>query len=165
MSRKYATRFVALAGLFLALTGCEDIEADMKQYIRQNKLSEAKALAFRVCVNNLSSNRPLFPVAEGFMVMKSVPLEICGCQVPVITELFKEKQYFGYAGFTVYMARENKKKKPKFSKKVVSGSYTSLQVAEKLEEVLNACVKTYREAHVEESAEVFEVVPSKPVVK
>ena len=43
MSRKYATRFVALAGLFLALTGCEDIEADMKQYIRQNKLSEAKA--------------------------------------------------------------------------------------------------------------------------
>lgn len=165
MSWTRATRIAAFAGLCLALTGCKDIDAEMKQYVRQHKFPEAKALAFRVCVNNLSSNKPLFPVEEGFMVMKSVPLDVCGCQAPVITALFKEKQYGGYAGFATYMARENKKKKPKFGKKVLSESYTSLQAAAELEESLNACVKTYREAHAEESAEIFEVVPPKPTKK
>ncbi len=163
MSRKLAIRIAAMAGLCLALTGCADIEEEMKLYIAQHRLSESKALAFRVCINNLS--RPMFPVAEGNLVMKSVPLEVCGCQVPAITALFKDKQYGGYAGFATYMARENKKKKPKFGKKVLSESYTSPEAAEKLEEALNSCVKDYREAHVEESAELFEVVPLKPVVK
>lgn len=165
MPRIFATRIAAIAGLCLVLAGCKDTEAEMKQYIAQNRLTETTALAFRVCVNNLTSNRPLFPVPEGNMVMKSVPLEICGCQVPVITALFKEKQYGGYAGFASYMARENKKKKPKFGKKVLSESYTSPEAAEQLEQSLNACVKTYKEAHEEESAELFEVVPLKAVVK
>jgi hypothetical protein len=165
MAWKHAIRISAIVGLCFTLTGCSDPEVEIKQYIFKNKLSESKALAFRVCVNNLSSSKPKFPVPEGNMVMKSVPLEICGCQIPTIMTVFKEKQYTGYIGFANYMARENKKKKPKFGKKVLNGEYTSADAGEDLEESLNACVKNYKEKHVEESAELFELVPLAPEVK
>ena len=56
MSRKYAARFIALAGLCLALAGCKDIEADMKRYIAKNRLPEAKALAV---ATKLASKPPI----------------------------------------------------------------------------------------------------------
>jgi hypothetical protein len=104
-------------------------------------------------------------VSDGNLVMKEVPLDICACHVKAITDVFNDNQYKGFAAFASYMAKEVKKKPPRFSKKSLKPDIKSADAAAELENTLTSCVYSYRNDHQEQSAKLFEVVPVKMPVK
>ena len=163
MSTKYSVRFAAIIGVSLVVTGCGNNDAEIKQYAKKHGMSEIQSAAFMACTRDMKGKKPAFPVAEGNMVMKSVPLDVCACQVKTMTSVFKDNQYKSYGAFAAYMAKEVKKKPPRLNKKDLQPDLKPAGARQQLETSLTSCVTTYKDAHAEQNAELFEIVPLKLV--
>ncbi len=159
--RTHLVRFTLLGGLAVLLASCGSNEAELKQYAQKRKMGEKETAAFMACANGFGRNKPSFPAKDGKLVMKSVPYDICACQVKTITAVFVENEYKGVASFAEYMALEVKKRPPRFSKKTLKQGLKSPDAAKKLEAGFNACVQSYKTKNKEQSAELFELVPLK----
>lgn len=161
MSGKYSSRLIAIIGISLGLAACGDPLADAMLYAKKKGLSEVQTAAFMACFKHTARNKPMFPVAEGNVVMKSVPMEICACQSKTILSVFQEFKYGSHTAFAVYMSKENKKKRPRFNKKELRPGLKSIDAGKQLEASLTSCVETYKTAHVEASKTLFEIIPLK----
>jgi hypothetical protein len=159
--RTQLVRFTLLGAMAALLASCGSNEAELRQYAQKRKMGEKETAAFMACANGFGRNKPTFPARDGTLVMKSVPYDICACQVKTITAVFIENEYKAVASFAEYMALEVKKRPPRFSKKTLKHGLKSPDAAKKLEAGFNACVQSYTAANKERSAELFELVPLK----
>ncbi|MCB1434807.1 MAG: hypothetical protein KDK75_20450 [Alphaproteobacteria bacterium] len=162
MSGKHVKRLSILVGLGVLLTGCGSNDAEVRVYAKRKQMSEIQTAAFTACAKDTRKKKLLFPVKEGNLMMKEVPLDVCACQSKTMMTVFKEKKYGGHTAFVAYMINEKKKKKPRLNKKELVEGLKPMDARAKLEDSLQACVKTYREAHADKDAELFEVVPLTP---
>lgn len=159
MSVASPKRMAVLAGLVLLLAGCGSNDAEIKQYAKQKGMSEIQTAAFTSCAKDTGRKKLMFPVKEGNLLMKQVPLDVCACQSKTMISVFKEKKYGGHTAFLEYMANERKKKKPRLPKKELVAGLKPIDARTTLQTSLEACVKAYRTAHADTDAEMFEVVP------
>ncbi len=152
-------RALILAGLALSLAACGSNDAELKQYASEKKMSETQTAAFMACANDLRRNKPMFPVKDGNRKMISVPMEVCACQGQTIASVFTKDGYKSHATFAEYMAKDVKKRPPRFAKKVLKDGIKSPDAAKRLEASLKSCVQSYENKNKEQSAALFELVP------
>jgi hypothetical protein len=154
-------QFMCLTAVGLILAGCGSNDAELKQYAQQRKMSEVQTAAFMACAGDLRRNKPVIASAEGKLVMKSVPHDICACQSKTMTAVFVENDYKGFASFAEYLAKEEKKRPPRFSKKQLKEGLKSPEAAKRLETAFNSCVAVYRGNNKDKLADLFELLPPK----
>jgi hypothetical protein len=159
MTGNIFVRVGGAAALALLLSGCGGGESVTDQYVKDKGFDDNQKAAFSVCYKMMSANRPVFATPGGNVVLKSVPLDLCGCQVPTITTLFKEGAYVGFGTFARYMAKQDKSRKPGYVKNILNTPMDSAQVQSKLEASLNSCIKDYQSTHQELASKMFEPVP------
>ena len=162
MTRRIVVRIAAVAGLALTLSGCGSSDADFHKYAEKKGFNEEDTAAFMVCAKQLNSNKPIFAVSGGNMVMKQLPLDICGCHAKVMSSLFVQDQYLGYNSFAVYMAKDVKKYPPRFAKKDLKPNIKAKEVEPKLEATLKSCVDDYQNAHPDQAKLLFDIVAPAP---
>lgn len=165
MPRFAPLRMAAVTTLALCLSGCGgDKDAAIKEYVKVHGLSDLEAAALKTCMKSLTANKPILLASSGNVVMNSMPMDVCGCQVKTITAVFKDNQYMGFGTFARYMAKEKRKRAPPYGKKDLKSVMSASDVQSKLEGGLNTCVNAYKAANEKKSAKLFEPVPP-PVPK
>jgi hypothetical protein len=167
MNAKRIFHLAVAGGLAVVLASCGSDDAEIQAYAKQAKMPENQKVAFTACASDLRRNKPRFPAKDGQILMKSVPMEVCACQSRTIVNIFKSDQYKNHATFAEYMAKEQKKRQPRFSKKVLQDGVNPKDATPRLEKSLAACVDGYKSANKdnEEALAVFELVPTPPPEK
>jgi hypothetical protein len=158
-------QFSVLAGLGLALAGCGGDDETLKNYAKAKRFSENQTAAFLACAAATRSNKPILPgpLPKTQVKMVKVPYDVCVCQSSAIMSVFVPKKYPSYSTFAEYLAKEKKKKAPRFSKKALQGGVKPGDASPRLEKSFVSCVAGWTKQNVEEAKTVFEpVVPKEP---
>ncbi len=81
---------------------------DTSEIDRVTKLYDLKApevAAMQACATLSDEKKPIVRVGNDNMRMSFVPLDICGCQAPILTAVFQDEKYGSYAAFLKYIGK------------------------------------------------------------
>lgn len=158
-------RFAVLGVVGLALAGCGGNDETLMKYAKAKGMSENQTAAFLACAAGTKSNKPVLPgkQAKTLVKMTKIPFDICVCQSSAIMSVFVPKQYKNYSTFAEYLGKEEKKRPPRFSKKVLQGGIKPADASKRLEASFVNCVAGWTKQNEEEAKTVFEpIAPKEP---
>lgn len=159
--RKAIVKIMSGLGVAIVLSACGPDSAEVARISEEQKMSKVQSAAFMACAKSFYRNKPIFQTPEGNMLMTDgVPLEVCACHAQSIVDLFVEDQMKEHVAFAVYMAAEQKKK-AKITRAMLKGGVKPPEAVKSLTASLVSCVDTYRAAHPDEAAGMFELLPEK----
>lgn len=162
MSDRRLAGTALLCGLGLVLAACGSNDAEVRVYAKQKKMSEVQTAAFAACARDTRRKKLLFPVKDGNLVLKRVPLDVCACQSKTMVSVFRDGKYDGHTAFLDHMAKERRKRPPRLARKDLVAGLKPVDAGRRLEDSLIRCVNEFRTANADKEAELFEVVPLPP---
>lgn len=160
MSKVGIKRLLAVAGAGLLLAGCAFDEEAAREFAKEKGLGTADTEAFVVCAKDFRRNDPIFALPDSNLLMNEVPYEVCACQAPVISSVFKEDKLKGHVKFAEYMALETKKKS-KVNRKALKDGVKVKDAVDRMANSLYSCAVQYQKANKDETAGLFEKLPIK----